>query len=99
MHGRFIIGLHLGVGDVQVDFGGTQPGMPEQALDGGDRDARLSQVAAKGVAQLVAGNPQPGLLALTRQTFLDAGHAQPAAKAVEKYRLVLALRAHCQPHP
>ena len=96
-HRDLIILLHLGVGDVQVDLGGAQVGMAEQALDGGDRHPGFGQMAAEGVAQLVAGDPHPGRAAVDRQPVLDAGDGQAAAKAVEEDGFILDRGADRQP--
>jgi len=66
-HGFIIILLHLGAGDMQINLGSAQAGMPEQSLDRGDGGTRFDQVAAEGVAELVAGQPQPSLVAVSGQ--------------------------------
>jgi len=71
--------------------------MPHQPLDGRHRKARLGQVAAEGVAKLVAGDPQPGFPAVFCQTILNAGHGQALAKLVDKDSLVFSQWTNFQP--
>lgn len=52
LHGGLIIGLHLPVREVDVDFGGAQSGVTQKALDGGDWHVGFSQVAAKRVSAM-----------------------------------------------
>ena len=71
--------------------------MSHKTLDGRHRQARLGQVAAKGMAKLVAGDPQPGFPAVFRQAILDPGHGQALAKLVEKDGLVISRWTDFQP--
>ena len=71
--------------------------MPRQALDSCNRQARLGQVAAKGVTELVAGDPQSGLTAVFGQAVLNAGDGQALAKLIEKDGLVLTHWTNLQP--
>jgi RHS repeat-associated protein len=57
---------------MQIDFCGAQTGMAKQALNGGDRQARLGQMPSESVAELVAGDPQPSFPAISGQAVLDA---------------------------
>ena len=82
---------------MQVDLGGLQPGVPQQFLNGGDRHARLGHVAAKCMAQLVAGHPKSGLAAVHTQPFLNGGDAQPPAETVEENGFVFCFGANLQP--
>ena len=97
LHGGFVIGLYSRIGDVQVNLGSAQVGMPEQALDGGDRHPGLGEVAAKGVAKLVTGEPQPGLAAVVSQSVLDAGDSQALSETVEKDRFRFGIGTDVQP--
>ena len=74
---------------MQVEFGGLQTGMTQQSLDGGHRYAGFGQMASKGVAQLVAGDPQTGLPAVFGQAVLDPGDRQTFPEPVEEHRLGL----------
>ena len=71
--------------------------MTQQSLDGGHRYPGFGHVPSKGVAQLVAGDPQSGLTAGFGQAVLDPCDRQALPKAVEEDRLRLNSGSLIQP--
>ena len=97
LHGRFIIGLHLTVGNVQIDLRRAQARVTEQPLNRGDRHTGFGQMPPEGVAKLMAGDPHVGFMTVFDQAQLNAGDGEARPETIEKHGLLFYRWTNRQP--